>query len=195
MDYFRENNITWWTIPFAFVLALSPRIYFGILGPGSGVYDPKNPRRFVASTKKSVSLNNLIAGRIERSENALNNSFENLPLLAIAVLAANVEQVDLETRNLLSLAYIAIRIAYIWVYIWGQEYDCVPPLTRTLLWFSGNIVLGYLYLLPGTGVNGFGKERSYWFTEAVQLSPEQKVAQFGDNLGRYYPGSLAESEL
>ncbi|KAI1651759.1 uncharacterized protein F4817DRAFT_323536 [Daldinia loculata] len=195
MDYLRENNISWWTVPFAFVLALFPRIYFGILGSGSRVYDPKNPRRFVASARKSVALNTLTVARIERSENALNNAFENLPLFAVAVLAANVEQVDLETRNLLSLLYLAIRISYTWVYIWGQEYDWLSSSTRSILWLCGNIVLAYLYLLPGIQHDELEKERSYWLTEAVKLPPGHTLAQFRDNFGQYNPDSLVESEL
>ncbi|KAI1659842.1 hypothetical protein F4813DRAFT_352130 [Daldinia decipiens] len=176
MDYLKENNISWWTVPFAFVLALFPRIYFGILGSGSGVYDPKNPRRFVQSVRKSTALNNVTAARIERSEYALNNAFENLPLFAVAVLAANVGQLDLETRNLLSLLYLAIRILYTWVYIWGQENRCLHPLTRTAVWFCGNIVLGYLYLLPGIQHSDFEKECSYWLTEAVRLRDNAGVS-------------------
>ncbi|KAI0846765.1 hypothetical protein F5Y00DRAFT_264177 [Daldinia vernicosa] len=195
MDYLKENNISWWTIPFAFVLALSPRIYFGILGPGSGVYDPRNPRKFGASARRSTTLNAVTTARIERSEFALNNSIENLPLFAVAVLAANTEGVDLETRNLLSILYLSIRIFYIWVYIWGQEYEWLHPLTRTMVWFCGNIVLAYLYLLPGIKHNVLEQERSYWLAEAVKPPPGYTLTEFMDNLGRHNQKSLPAPEL
>ncbi|KAI1107936.1 hypothetical protein F4804DRAFT_296378 [Jackrogersella minutella] len=180
MGYLDERNISWECVFAAFFLALLPRIGASIIGPGSTVYDPQNPRRLITTVKAAVNLSSETRGRIERSENALNNSFENLPLFAIAVLAANVKGLDVFTLNILSLAYLAIRVLYIWVYIWGQEYPSLHPLTRTLIWFVGNFVLGYIYLSPGapgsglTPINALKEEYSFWLSKAIRI-PKDSV--------------------
>ncbi|KAI1482853.1 hypothetical protein F4774DRAFT_369379 [Daldinia eschscholtzii] len=181
IGYLSDENFSWWTVPFAFFLALFPRIYVGILGPGGDLYDPLNPREFTSSVRRAVTLDAVTRGRIERSEYALNNAIENLPLFAIAVLAANVEELDIETRNLLCLTYILLRILYTWVYIWGQDYYWIPPFTRTLVWLAANVTLAHLYLSPGTPSNELEEKPSYWITRAIKLPNSHALGSVVDN--------------
>lgn len=40
-------------IPVAFVLAMGPRVYSGIAGPGKAFLDPQNPRKFVQNLEQA----------------------------------------------------------------------------------------------------------------------------------------------
>ncbi|KAI1805940.1 hypothetical protein F4811DRAFT_513133 [Daldinia bambusicola] len=166
----KHEDFSWWTVPFAFLLALFPRICFTFLGPGGNYFNTLNPRVHALYIRRAVELDPITRGRIERSEYALNNAIENLPLFAVAVLAANVNELEVETRNILSLLYIIFRLTYTWVYIWGQDYYSIPLFTRTVVWLSANITLGYLYLLPGPpSINELEAKHSFWLTRTIKL--------------------------
>jgi uncharacterized MAPEG superfamily protein len=57
-------------------------------------------------------------------------------LFAAAVTAGNVAGLSLETLNYLSLGYIASRIMYTWVYIFGQDNPHFAAV-RTVVWSAG----------------------------------------------------------
>ncbi|KAI1383390.1 MAPEG family-domain-containing protein [Hypoxylon trugodes] len=146
-----KTNHSWALVVVAFFLALFPRIWAVLLGAGNKIYDPKSPRDFPTALRNCRDLNDKVRGRLIRSECALNNAFENLPLFAIAVLAANLEGVDLWILNFFSYNYILCRAVYTWIYIWGQEDDYMHPLTRSMVWFASQFILGMMFLLPGCG--------------------------------------------
>lgn len=89
-----------------------------------------------------------LAERIIRSEAAFNNALENLPLFAIAVLAANLGSEEIWQINIWTIRYIYVRVAYTYVYIYGQENPRFPGEVRTVVWLASIAILGYMFLLP-----------------------------------------------
>ncbi|KAI8959473.1 hypothetical protein F5Y11DRAFT_332948 [Daldinia sp. FL1419] len=127
-----EKNISYFTIPAAVILALLPRAYSGITGPGKKFFDPNNPRTFTAKLE-SAEIDKRLKGRLVRAESAGANAFENLGVYAAAVTAGNAAGLSAKTLNALALGYLAARVLYTWIYIWGQENRRITPL-RTVVW-------------------------------------------------------------
>ncbi|KAI6086633.1 hypothetical protein F4821DRAFT_126988 [Hypoxylon rubiginosum] len=130
-----EKNVSYWTIPAALFLALLPRVYSGLTGPGTKVFDPTNPRTFAARLD-SADIDKKLRLRLQRAEAVVANAFETLGLYAASVTAGNAAGVSANTMNTLSLGYLASRVLYTWVYIWGQENRKITPL-RTIVWGVG----------------------------------------------------------
>ncbi|KAI4868145.1 hypothetical protein F4820DRAFT_150761 [Hypoxylon rubiginosum] len=130
-----EKNISYWTIPAALVLALLPRVYSGLTGPGTKIFDPNNPRTFAARLD-SAEIDKKLRLRLQRAEAVVANAFETLGLYAAAVTAGNAAGVQARIMNTLTLSYIASRVLYTWIYIWGQENRKIAPL-RTIVWGVG----------------------------------------------------------
>lgn len=74
--------------------------------------------------------------RLQRAEAVVANAFETLGLYAAAVTAGNAAGVQARIMNTLTLSYIASRVLYTWIYIWGQENRKIAPL-RTIVWGVG----------------------------------------------------------
>ncbi|KAI0161188.1 hypothetical protein GGR52DRAFT_164647 [Hypoxylon sp. FL1284] len=130
-----ERNISYWTIPAALILALSPRVYWSRTSPGRKFFDPSNPRTFTARLD-SADIDKKLRLQLQRSEAAVANAFETLGLYAAAVTAGNAAGLPAGTMNTLSLGYLASRVLYTWIYIWGQESRKMVPL-RTVVWLVG----------------------------------------------------------
>ncbi|KAI2615140.1 hypothetical protein GGR54DRAFT_309988 [Hypoxylon sp. NC1633] len=145
-----EKNISYWTIPTALILALSPRVYTGFRGPGKNIFDPGNPRTFTARLQSSDIDKNLKA-RLQRAEAVVANGFETLGLYAAAVTAGNAAHVSADTMNTLALCYLASRLLYTWIYIWGQENRKIRPL-RTIVWCVGIILTMNMFIKAGSGI-------------------------------------------
>ncbi|KAI1135319.1 hypothetical protein F5Y05DRAFT_395241 [Hypoxylon sp. FL0543] len=146
-----EKNISYYTIPGALVLALLPRVYSGIAGPGKKFFDPNNPRLFTQSLERA-DIDKKLKGRLQRAESAGANAFETLGLYAAAVTAGNAAGLSAGTLNALTLGYLASRVFYTWVYIWGQENRKLLPL-RTGVWGVGMSICMALFVLAGRGRN------------------------------------------
>ncbi|WP_077034992.1 MAPEG family protein [Pelomonas sp. KK5] len=73
-------------------------------------YDNRNPRGFMAG----------LSGWRARANAAQANSFEALPLFIAGVLAAQQMQAPQGRTDALAMAFIALRLAYIGVYIAGK---------------------------------------------------------------------------
>ncbi|WQF77264.1 Putative membrane-associated, eicosanoid/glutathione metabolism (MAPEG) protein [Colletotrichum destructivum] len=144
-------NISYFTIPPALVLALFGRLYSGILGPGKMLFDRNNPRGF-PETIKNAELDEKTRGRLLRAEACSANGFEGLPLFAAAVTAGNSAGVSALTMNVLSLAWLASRVLYIFVYIWYQETEKLAlgqaPL-RFKIWSVGAMLCMSMFVLAG----------------------------------------------
>ncbi|KAI2611599.1 uncharacterized protein GGS25DRAFT_483346 [Hypoxylon fragiforme] len=143
-----EKNISYWTIPAAFVLALLPRVYAGHIGLGKKFFDGTNPRTFTERLEKA-NIDKRSKLRLQRAEAAGANAFETLGLYAAAVTAGNAADLPRETLNTLSLAYLATRVLYTWVYIWGQENRRFAPV-RTLVWSAGIFLVMRLFILSAS---------------------------------------------
>ena len=100
--------------------------------PSQGGYDNRNPRAWLAQQ----------TGRRARANAAQANSFEALPLFIAAVLAAQQMQVAQSVIDGLALAFVALRVAYIWLYVADLA------TARTLAWSAGIAVSVALLLAP-----------------------------------------------
>ncbi|KAI1451495.1 hypothetical protein F4805DRAFT_95550 [Annulohypoxylon moriforme] len=146
-----ENNISYYTIPAAVVLALLPRVYSGLTGPGKKVFDGNNPRLFTQAIEKS-DLDKKLKGRLQRAEAASANGFETLGFYAAAVTAGNTAGLSAETLNNLTLGYLASRVFYTWIYIWGQD-NRKWILARPNVWGVGIGLILTLFIMAGNKGN------------------------------------------
>ncbi|KAI1381118.1 hypothetical protein F4677DRAFT_402175 [Hypoxylon crocopeplum] len=145
-----EKNISYLTIPAALMLGLLPRVYSGLTGPGSKFFDPNSPRTFAARLD-NAEIDKKLRGRLQRAEAAVANAFETLGLYAAAVTAGNAAGVPADTMNNLTLGYLASRLLYTWIYIWGQENRKIRPL-RTHVWGIGMILLMTMFVKAGSRI-------------------------------------------
>ncbi|MDE2401736.1 MAG: MAPEG family protein [Burkholderiales bacterium] len=87
----------------------------------NGGYDNNNPRSWA----------NQLTGWQQRANAAQANGFEALPLFIAAVVLAQQAHADQGRIDTLALAFIAIRVAYVAIYLmnWGA--------VRSLVWTAG----------------------------------------------------------
>ncbi|KAF4414257.1 hypothetical protein CGCF415_v014378 [Colletotrichum fructicola] len=137
-----NNNISYFTIPLALALALVPRFYSGLAGPGKKLFDRQNPREF-SETLKKADLDEKLRGRLLRAEACSANGFEALPLYAAAVTAANSAGISTPVMNFLSISWLSSRVLYTYVYVWHQERETLAqdqaPL-RFKVWAVGAVI-------------------------------------------------------
>lgn len=99
---------------------------------GQGGYDNRDPRAWLARQ----------TDRRARANAAQANSFEALPLFIAAVLTAQQLQVAQPVIDGLALAFVALRAAYIALYVANLAS------ARTLVWMAGFGVCIALLLAP-----------------------------------------------
>ena len=87
----------------------------------NGGYDNFNPRLWA----------NKLDGWQQRAHAAQINGFEALPLFIAGVLYAQISQTPQGSIDQLALAFVALRIAYVAVYLMNL------PKLRTLIWMGG----------------------------------------------------------
>ncbi|KAI1503435.1 hypothetical protein F5X99DRAFT_425640 [Biscogniauxia marginata] len=163
-----QENWSWTAIPLALLITLYPRLWSGIFGPGRRWYPAGTPRTF-SQDLENQNVPPILRGRLQRAEAAMNNGIENIPLFVAGVIAANVEGLDLWTLNILCLSYLLVRVIYTWVYIYGQELQSLPALTRTVIWFIGTFIIGGLLLSSGPHIDPLEKNASYWFSTSIKV--------------------------
>ena len=96
-----------------------------------GGYDNHEPRAWLARQQ----------GRRARANAAQANSFEALPIFIAGVLVAQLAGVAVATVNALAVAFVALRILYIALYV----SDRAPA--RTVVWMLGMGVCIALFVL------------------------------------------------
>ena len=92
-------NYSFYAIPAFYVLNLVPQVYGATIlkNANNGNSDHANPRTHPNTLKKNTPKE--IYGRFERAQAAHNNGFENLPLIAAAVICGNMARLDPSTLN------------------------------------------------------------------------------------------------
>lgn len=115
------RNLSFYTIPLAWVLCLGPHMYAVSLHDAKSAkkFDNTSPRTLIPSLDKNQGLDDATKQTIVRAEAAQQNGFENIGLFAAAVVAANVANVDSWWINALSGGYLVSRTAYNVCYIQG----------------------------------------------------------------------------
>ncbi|KAI0199649.1 hypothetical protein F4808DRAFT_203395 [Astrocystis sublimbata] len=139
-------NYSFYSIPVAWFLAGLPGMYAKALGGTN--YDVANPRKFAEYVEKDDKLDKQTKNKISRSEAAVANAFETLPLFVGAVIAANYASVPVETINTLVGSYLGSRVAYNVTYIWLQENRKLAPL-RSVFWMVGIFSWVTLFIKAG----------------------------------------------
>lgn len=86
-----------------------------------GRYDNQQPREWAAK----------LTGWQQRANAAQANGFEALPLFIAGVVFAQMAQADQARIDMLALAFVGIRIAYVGAYLANQG------TLRTLIWTAG----------------------------------------------------------
>ena len=140
-----RDNISFMTIPIAWIIALTPRLwarYSFSRATGKDI-DIGHPREFSQTVAKEVKLDSYQRGRIIRAEAALSNGFENVGLFAAAVVAGNAAKLSTKVLNGLCLAYLGSRLGYNIVYVQGW------PKLRIAVYFAGLAVCFTLFLKAG----------------------------------------------
>ena len=84
-----------------------------------GKFDNKNPRTYTRDTEGDQSIDKATKAKIVRAEGAQQNGFENLGLFAAAVVIGNVAKLDNSTLNMLAFGYLASRVVFNGLYIYG----------------------------------------------------------------------------
>ncbi|KAH8909909.1 hypothetical protein BR93DRAFT_426242 [Coniochaeta sp. PMI_546] len=141
-----KAQLSYYTVPAAMILLYVPHTYAGILAGKN--QDIANPRRTEEHLAKDDSLDKVTKGRILRARAAHANANETIGLYAAAVVAANVAGVEAKTVNYLTLAYLASRIVYNYIYVIAQDNSRVAPF-RTLVWSSGVGIIFTLFIKAG----------------------------------------------
>lgn len=115
-----RENLSFYTIPLAWVIALSPRFYgarkYSEATEG-GDLDIRNPRAFSDEVAADDSLKESTRNRIMRAEAAMDNGFEFLGLFAAAVCAGNVARLENRWLNGLSWGWLGSRVVYNLIYV------------------------------------------------------------------------------
>lgn len=145
-----RDNISFYTIPVAWVVAFMPRIYAITTYAAATKKDTKaislQPRDFVKITEAEQGLDNRTKQRIIRGEAAMTNGFENLGMFAAAVAAGNAAGLSASTLNGISIAYLVSRVVYNHIYIFN---DLVPSQVRTVTFLSGVGMCWALFIQAG----------------------------------------------
>ena len=117
-------TITKWCVLFACLLpaltASIPKAFSLLLPLNRGKYDNNNPRDWEAS----------LAGWKQRAIAAHLNGFEALPLFIAAVVFAQISNTDPARVDLLAMAFVALRVAYVAMYLLNLG------ILRTLIWMA-----------------------------------------------------------
>ena len=111
--------VAYWCV---FAAALLPYIWVGIAKAGGRRYDNRDPRGWLAKQDAPRSI---------RANAAQLNAFEAFPAFAAGVILADIAGVADERIALLSVVFVAARIAHGLFYITGQA------TLRSLAWLVG----------------------------------------------------------
>lgn len=111
--------VAYWCV---FAAALLPYLWVGFAKAGGRGYDNRDPRAWLARQDDP---------RRSRAVAAQLNAFEAFPVFAAGVILADMAGVADARIALLSVIFIAARIAHGLLYIAGQA------LLRSLVWFVG----------------------------------------------------------
>ncbi|KAF9225692.1 hypothetical protein BS17DRAFT_777511 [Gyrodon lividus] len=132
-----------YSIPAMWVLAFFPGILKNATIGRSIGYDNVAPRGNLARVRDAD-----VAALVKRMDGAHQNGLETLPLWIAAVLAGVVTHVDTHTMNTSAAVFIALRTAYLYVYITNKTQ--LQSMFRSLLW-TGSIGVALRLLVKAAG--------------------------------------------
>jgi len=151
-SFLQTSNLSLYTIPAAWVLAMAPHAY--AMSLAGKKFDARHPRSLISSLEKDQALDSATKARITRAEGAQANGFENLGLYAAAIVAGNMSLLSTSTLNALSLGYLASRVVYNYIYVNNQTQGMASA--RTLVWLGGIGCIFGLFIKSGNVLVGRG---------------------------------------
>ncbi|EPQ26103.1 uncharacterized protein PFL1_06311 [Pseudozyma flocculosa PF-1] len=112
------HNLSFYTIPAAWALAIAPHFYAVSLSKGK--FTNSSPRQYLADI---IKKENKTADdkKYVRAEAANANGFENLAFFASAVIAGNIAGVPAHELNALSFGYLFSRAIFNYLYITVED--------------------------------------------------------------------------
>ncbi|KAK3175116.1 hypothetical protein OEA41_002362 [Lepraria neglecta] len=151
---FLTQNISFYTIPIAWVLALAPHTYATQLyeSKSKKQFDLTQPRGLTAKLAGDQTINQATKDKIIRAEGAQSNGFENIGLFAAAVVAGNMANLDAGYMNALSLGYVASRIVYTFVYLNNSSIGQAQG--RSLIFLTGVGLCMTMFVSAGRNLGG-----------------------------------------
>ena len=119
MSNLTTTNISLHTIPFAWLIAITPRIWARrtYISLHNKDLDLHHPRNFSATLSEDTDLDAQNRGRLLRAEAAMDNGLDNIGLFAAAIVAGNSAGLSPRVLNALSVGYLGSRVIYNYVYI------------------------------------------------------------------------------
>ncbi|EIW65917.1 hypothetical protein TREMEDRAFT_74881 [Tremella mesenterica DSM 1558] len=151
------NNLSFYAIPAAWVLAIAPHFYAMALynkerAPGTPAWSFASPKSNIVNIK-SAKLSPSVEDAFLRAESANDNSFVGLPLFAAAIVAGNVARLPVDTLNAAAALYLVSRIAYSVLYVKGT--NLLGGLSRTTAWLTASFTCLTLFVKAGNKLYGF----------------------------------------
>ncbi|KAH6664323.1 MAPEG family-domain-containing protein [Plectosphaerella plurivora] len=141
---FTQKGLALYTIPATWLLSLLPHAYSG-LASGDNL-DPAYPRTLTENLGRDQKMDKRKKQRIIRAVAAEANTVETLGVVAGAVVAATAAGADPQLTNLLSFGILAVRAAYIYVYVVLQEDRNMAPV-RSIIWTVNMLGVISLYII------------------------------------------------
>lgn len=150
------SNISLYLVPFAWLLAMLPRVYsLTAYATHSKAQNSdamkKNPRSIQAIVATDKTLSPQVRDRILRAESAMVNGYDNLGFFAAAVSVGNMAKMDVALLNWLAAVYVGSRVLYIPAYIYNDTVRSVY--TRSAVFAVGLVVNVALFVLAGVKLN------------------------------------------
>lgn len=147
-----DTNISLYTVPAAWLLAMIPRVYslatYKAHSKAGKELEHRNPRSMPSQINADPTLTPQIRDRIIRAESAQLNGFENLGFFAAAVVAGNIARVSPTLLNGLSVGYLASRTLYNYIFIIVNDTERFVP-ARTATFVVGVGINWTLFILSG----------------------------------------------
>ncbi|CAD6573524.1 MAG: hypothetical protein TREMPRED_000850 [Tremellales sp. Tagirdzhanova-0007] len=146
------QNLSFYAIPVAFVIALAPHIYAISLfnterASGTSEYDKTCPTSQTSKVKEA-KLSPNATGNFIRAEAANANGFINLPLFAGAVIAGNMARLSPATLNAATGTYLVSRVIYNLIYINNHKSNAISQ-GRTAVFLIGIFACMTLFVQAG----------------------------------------------
>ncbi|PTB65283.1 hypothetical protein BBK36DRAFT_21083 [Trichoderma citrinoviride] len=140
------RNYSLFTVPVAWVICMLPGTWATSVAGSS--YDLANPRQYLTTLSSDNKIDKARLQRLMRAQSAMENGFETLGLYAASVAAANHARVDPWWLNVLTVGYLASRVAYIYAYIVLCQNRKLAPV-RSGIWAVGAGAITALYVMAG----------------------------------------------
>ncbi|GAA5979561.1 hypothetical protein JCM5350_004937 [Sporobolomyces pararoseus] len=146
-------NYSFYAIPATWVVGMSSHWYgiaLTMFSKSLPPFDNTDVRSF-QSRIANMDRKNPVVGKYVRAEAATSNTFETLPLFAVAVLAGAVARLPLEQQHRFAFTYVGIRILYSLLYInvTSNKYSGI----RSVVWLTGIVSIFNQFIQAGKSFN------------------------------------------